>query len=470
METLSHKKGQPLCSIVSLDHRSAALVTADGEGDTFSVEPMTHLAKLAPAVAVDPTPSALFLSGYDGLEWEGGQEEGYQAESAVSTAGGGGDEFTSPNNHGRRGRSLRADNSHSNGERGNTEDALASWHGTYGMPCPSSGRRRAMDENAAAEAAAATARAARPTTRGLIEDGKRGKVDAIEITLAPRPRWVKQETESLARRWLALADDQASLAKVLRRDHFWGREQHTNKGDGIMSNVGDEDGESETMGSNPTTLSEVAQVKQDKSQGESQSQSEGAEGIRHPTHEERKRMGWGSLLDHVHEGRGRRQWSLGRKWGRRAPGSCGFAQARFSVAPSGKKIIIHGPHEIGINDASGGCLSALLAYVSMQPEVHYMTARRRTAMMNLDAAWVTQSGIISYTPLWDEVRVGQISCRWPPPLVHCFVICRGAAGMCPVVFVIMLFRLCQRLPSSERGLRRKYLNSGKSQSEDRESK
>ncbi|CAN0076118.1 unnamed protein product, partial [Sphacelaria rigidula] len=68
VRTLSHKKGQPLCSVASLDRASVELMAVDGLGSkggggegergTFSLEPFTHLAKLAPAVAVDPTPSA----------------------------------------------------------------------------------------------------------------------------------------------------------------------------------------------------------------------------------------------------------------------------------------------------------------------------------------------------------------------------------------------------------------------------
>lgn len=383
VQTLSHKKGKPLCSVASLDRESVELIATDGlglgsdaggveGGGTFSLEPFTHLAKLAPAVAVDPRPSALLQSGYNDLEWRGG--EGNENEFTAVADGGN--------------RLLRTG--------GNVDNINAGEYNGGERTVPPAVQR------AAEAAVAATARAARPKMQRLMESAQRGLVDAIEITLAPRPRWEQRETEGMAKRWLAVADDQASLAKVLERDHFWGKPQGTQVADAAAA-AGDDDDDV------------VVEGEEGGGEKARPSSKEGRYGREYLAHEDEKRMGWTDLVKHVHDGHGSRQWSLSRNFGRRSPGSCGFAQARFSVSPSGKKVLIHKPHEIGGFSGCGkygekegvddGCLSALLAYISMQPEVHYVTARRRSATMNFDAAWVTQSGVSSYTPFWDEVCV-----------------------------------------------------------------
>ncbi|CAM9508566.1 unnamed protein product, partial [Sphacelaria rigidula] len=365
VQTMSHKKGQPLCSVASLNRSSVELVAADGRGGVgggdrgfFSLEPFAHLAKLAPAVVADPMPSALLQSGYNDTVWEGEND-------APAAAGSGGDS-----------RHLRAGNYSFNGE-GEIREGTS--------------------------AAAAAARASRPRTRRLVEHARTGLVDAIEITLAPRPSWQQREAESLARRWMALADDQAALARVLKRDHFWGQElQQHDHGRWAQAAAGGDDADAARM-----------TPRQPEAASSAGGEQQHLKLNRDLSHEDRKRMGWANLLEHVHDGRGERQWSLGRNWGRRSPGSCGFAAARYTVGPSGKKILIHRPHEIGGGRAAGsddeddGCLTALLAYVSMQPEVHYVTARRRSATMNREAAWVVQSGVSGYWPLWAEKIQGQ---------------------------------------------------------------
>lgn len=346
VETLFHRKGEHACSVASLDKSSAAAVAADGvNGDAFSLEPLPHLAKLAPAVAVDPSPAALLLSAEAVARVAGGDAAAAAAAGGAGVSGegdGGGTDAS--------GRNLRKQR----GEHGAAINASVSL----------AEEQRARVLKAAAAAAGATLR---PKTRRLMDDAKRGRVDAIEITLAlHHERRLKSDSEALARRWLELADDQAGLAGFLREKHFWGGQQRSTKQEG----GGDRERE-------------------------------------WAAHEDRKRGGWASLLDVVDEGKGARSWGTESGWGRRGPASCGFDRAKYTVSPSGKKILFHRPHELAGKDE--GCLSAFLAFVSLQPEVHYVTARRKSATMNLAAAWVTQSGVTDYTPLWDEVRV------LPPP-------------------------------------------------------
>ncbi|CAN0076051.1 unnamed protein product, partial [Sphacelaria rigidula] len=323
-------------------------------------------------------------SGYKDIVWDGG-------EDATAAAGGDGDS-----------RHLRAVGDNDVNER-------------------------KVGDGAAEATAAAATRAARPRTRRLVEHSRTGLVDAIEINLTPRPSWGQRETESLVKRWIYSADDQAALARVLKRDHFWGQEsqqpqqrrRRTQAAGG--GDVADAAGLSAVDGVERYATS--AEDSREPEGGETvvrvNRQLEAARGVgggqehlkldHDLSHEDRKRREWANLLEHVHGGRGERQWSLGRNWGRRSPGSCGFAAARYTVGPSGKKILIHQPHEIGGGKGAGsdgedddGCLTALLAYVSMQPEVHYVTARRRSATMNRDAAWVVQSGVTEYWPLWEQ--------------------------------------------------------------------
>lgn len=351
VETLFRRKGQHVCSVASLDKRAAAAVAADGvDGTAFSLEPLPHLAKLAPAVAVDPSPAALLLSAEAVArvargDAAAGRSGGVTEEEAGDGSGADADADADTDPSGRNlGENMEAGVSFAKEEEE---------------------KQRSRVLKAAAEAGAVQLR---PTTRRLMDDAERGRVDAIEITLAlHHERRSKSATEALARRWLDIADDQAGLAKVLRERHFWGGER------GSPAKM--EDGEGDREG-------EWA------------------------AHEDRKRAGWAGLLDAVDEGRGLRSWSAGTEsgWGRRGPASCGFDRAKFTASPSGKKILIHRPHEMAAGKDEG-CLSALLAFLSLQPEVHYVTARRRSATMNLSAAWVTQSGVNGFTPFWDEVRV-----------------------------------------------------------------
>ncbi|CAM9547842.1 unnamed protein product [Ectocarpus sp. 6 AP-2014] len=374
VQTLHRRKGEILCSFASLDGASAALVAADGGGGggggqgTFSLEPLPHLAKLAPAVAADPSSAALLLS----------------SEAAGATQGVYIDEGGGSRLRGRR--HLRA----AAGGAGRSE--------------VSAEQRDQILASAAAATAAGLPGDDRPTTQRLIEHGERGMVDAIEISLGRHHvKRSKGETEEMARRWLSLASDQPALAKALREEHFWGGGGSRRQEDGVMMG-GSSSGSFEEEGEGRRRLS-----------------TEEEERARHVfAHEERKRLGWVSLLEAV-GGRGGESGGQGSSVGE--PGGaaggtrasyCGFDLARFTVSPSGKKVLLHRPHEMvaAANDGGGGggdegCLSALLAFFSLQPEVRYVTARRKTATQNLDAAWVTQSAVDGYTPLWDENLQGQ---------------------------------------------------------------
>ncbi len=452
VETLHHRKGAVVCSLATLDAETAALVAADGSGGaeeeedggggrgrgTFSLEPLPHLAKLTPAVAADPSPAALLLSSEaaaarwaetgwgKGARGTGLSVEGSAAAAPARGGGGGGG--------GGRGRGRRL--------RGGAGDENPSEE--RGRPLSAEERARVL-----AEAAAAGAGADRPTTRRLIRDGESGMVDAIEITLVNHHhhhgRRPTGETEELARRWLSLAGDQAALASTLKAEHFWGRgggrgdeeeEDEGNRGaDGATENLRrrkgrrrlspeevEEEEEEEEEEEGAHVLSSAAAERRE---GAATRDNEEERERELSAHEERKRLGWADLLDAVERGRGAApegERGGGGEAEEEAPapgpatGSCRFDKARFTVSPSGKKILFHRPHEMAAAAAAAagsgergraddsGCLSALLAYVSLQPEVRYVSARRKSATMNLDAAWVTQSGIDGFTPLWDEVR------------------------------------------------------------------
>lgn len=402
VETLYHRKGEPLCSVASLDQASAALVASDGGSETFSLEPLPHLAKLAPAVAVDPSPATMLLSS-EAVSAEGKKKgAGELAEDSGSRKGGGG------GGDGGGGRKLRAGGA---AKSSNAEGA----------------ERRGQRERLLAEAAAE-----RPRTRRLIDDAVRGRVDAIEITLAlHHERRSKSETEELARGWISLANDQASLVGVLRENHFWGQERQQKQQQqqpSIPQKVerGEEGQEGREEGVSGSGEGREGEEQGRRLAGETLPAATEAERQRArevAAHENRKRQGWASLLNDVEHGQSLRSRSAdaegvsGEGGGEgRQSASCGFDFARFSVSPSGKKVLLHRPHEMAAAAATAagrgsgdsleddGCLSALLAFVSLQPEVHYVTARRKTATMNLDAAWVTQSGVDGYTPMWDEVR------------------------------------------------------------------
>lgn len=372
VETLHRRKGEILCSFASLDGASAALVAADGRDrgggggqGTFSLEPLPHLAKLAPAVAADPSSAALLLS----------------SEAAGATQGVYIDEGGGSRLRGRR--HLRA----AAGGAGRSE--------------VSAEQRDQILASAAAAAAAGLPGDDRPATQRLIEHGERGMVDAIEISLARHhEKRSKGETEEMARRWLSLASDQPALAKALREEHFWGGGGSRRQEDGVM------------MGGSSSSSSIG-----EEGEGRRRLSTEEEERARHvSSHEERKRLGWVSLLEAVGggggEGGGQGSSVGGPEGAAGGTGAsyCGFDLARFTVSPSGKKVLLHRPHEMlaAASDGGGGdegCLSALLAFFSLQPEVRYVTARSKTATQNLDAAWVTQSTVDGYTPLWDEVSL-----------------------------------------------------------------
>lgn len=340
---------------------------------------MTHFAKLAPAVAADPTDDVLAISGYTLNAAHG--DEGLQPEIGPTNTG--------PGNHGRA-RNLQA----------GSDDLSLGDNGERRVPASSS----------------------RPTAKRLMENARRGRVDAIEIILSPKLR-AKSETEVFARRWLAYAEDQARLARTLRQDHFWALEQKQ-----VTNEEHNEDEEepltrttaagrdstrrrrlrdyqghgvaTDGMSSTDAMVDSAPPSEEDLGEGEDDQEQAST------THEGIKRQGWAELLEGVEAGQGKRSWRLGRNFGKRSPGSCGFSSLHYSVSPNGKKVLLHRPHEVG----DEGCLVALLAFVSVQPEVHYITARRQTALMNYDAAWVAQSGVNDYTPFWDNVR--NIFARW----------------------------------------------------------
>lgn len=323
--------------MASLDQAAASLVASEGDGETFSVEPIPHLAKLASNVATDPSAAALLLSS----------------------------EALSGDGKGRRGRYLR--------DRRLREVAEQ--------------RARVLEA-----AAASTATPTVPTTQRLIDEGVRGFVDGIEIILSlHHERRSKYDTEELARRWLSEAKDQVHLANALRNFHFWGRGQK-------QQQQGGERGEEEQ---------DVFSSSSEENQRRREIHN----------HEGRQRAGWAKLLRVIEAGGDK----LGRERGDgdadavegSGLGSCAFDLARFSVSPNGKKILIHKPHEmVAVAEQRGGgeaglgegCISALLGYISVQPEVHYVTARKKSVTMNLAAAWVTQSGVEDYTGLWNDVR------------------------------------------------------------------
>ena len=407
METLHRRKGEILCSFASLDADTAALVAADGIVDddaeeerggvgygTFSLEPLPHLAKLAPIVASDSSPAALLLSS-EAATWAT-DGEGERDDASADTG-----EKDGEGVGGEGGRRLRAAGAVAESDKKPAEKG-----------------RLSAEQRARVLAEAAAAGADRPITRRLIQDGERGMVDAIEITLVNHhERRSKSETEELARRWLSLARDQSALAKTLKAEHFWGQQRSLSQDEGEGDSGANDVGE---HGNGRRLLPEEADVLPSSSE-EQQEEMAGGRDRELGAHEERKRLGWADLLDAVERGRGHPAESSGEEEAAAAAaaaeavGSCRFDRARFTASPSGKKVLLHRPHEMAaaaaadIGGGSGGggddngCLSALLAYISLQPEVRYVTARRKSVTMNLAAAWVSQSGVEGYTPLWDEV-------------------------------------------------------------------
>lgn len=363
VETLHRRKGEMLCSFASLDRETASLVAAEGttagggEPGTFSLEPLPHLAKLAPAVASDPSEAALLLS----------------SEALASATGTNGGVYVQEPRNGGGNRRLGG----VHGNRRAEKREVSAEH-----------RARVLAE-AAAAAEAGSPGSDRPSTKRLIDDGERGMVDAIEVALASHhERRSKSDTEDLARRWLALASDQAALAAALRAGHFWSKGEEAEEGYDRRETDGAAGGE--------------------EAQGVEEEEDERARAL--TAHEARKRLGWADLLEAVDRGR----TPAVVQDEEATVGSCRFDLARFTVSPSGKKVLFHRPHKMAAAAAAGtsggdgdnGCLSALLAFVSLQPEARYVTARRKTATMNLDAAWVSQSGVDGFTPLWDEVSGG----------------------------------------------------------------
>lgn len=366
VETLNHSKGKHLCSVVSLDRDSAIRVAMEGGGETFSLEPMPHLAKLSPAVAVDPSSAALRLSR-EGAAFS--SETGKSSGIWIEGGSGGGR------------RNLLADRA---GENSAVETLL-------------------MEQRA--QLFAGVGAPERPTTRRLFEEGARGGVDAIEVTLALDPGRFKGDTGQLVEKWLTLAGDQASLSKILREKHFWGQ-HHQPEGyeDQEIFDIPHDQGRERGKGRSSADHAAIVV------NGREQELA---------AHEQRKRWGWAKLLDDVDLRKRTGGAGVGGESRGRSLVSCEFDKVAFTVAPGGKKVLLHNAHKI-IASAStfnssnlgdrrdiedSGCLSALLAFLSLQPEVHYITSRKKSTTMNLDAAWVTQSGVDGFTPLWDKVRV-----------------------------------------------------------------
>eukprot|EP00752_Nemacystus_decipiens_P002900 g2698.t1 len=408
VETLYRRRGEILCSLASLDADTAALVAADdgsydgaqrrggvGRHGTFSLEPLPHFAKLAPMVAADPSPAAQLLSSEAALlATEGwGDRDGAGTETGVEDGEDGG------GSAGDGGRRLRAP--------GAGSDKMLEAEAEKG--------RLSAEQRARVMADAVAAGADRPRTRRLIQDGQRGIVDAIEITLVNHhERRSKSETEELARRWLSLASDQSGLAKTLRAEHFWGRRRGLSHDDEDAGRADGEDDAGEEGKGRRRLPPEEADILPPAAEEE----RAGERARELVAHEERKRQGWADVLDAVDRGQdrpaGRGEEDAG------SAGSCRFDRARFTVSPGGNKVLLHRPHEMAAAAAAGsgggsggaggdddGCLSALLGYISLQPEVRYVTARRKSVTMNLAAAWVSQSGVDGYTPLWDENLQGQ---------------------------------------------------------------
>lgn len=363
VETLYHRKGEHLCSVSSLDRDSAVLVAEDGGGETFSLEPMPHLAKLAPAVTVDPSPAALFLSSEGAASKETGGSSGLWIE----------------------------------GERGG---------GRRNLRTDGSGRSSAADTLSAEQRAQLFAPAGAielPKTQRLVEDGARGRVDAIEVTLALHPGRSKKDVEQLAEGWLSLASDQKFLSKVLKEKHFWGPKQKQQQEEGGQHQEevdGAGDPGAERWKANQWSENDVSRG----------AETGGQRAQELAEHEKTKRREWANFLDGENQGRDQRNGAvipLPGITGQRGLAACKFDGVEFAASPSGKKVLLHRPHEIaasgGAEGKDNGCLSALLAFLSLQPEVHYVTARKKSATMNLDAAWITQSGVNGFTPLWDKV-------------------------------------------------------------------
>ncbi|CAN0041242.1 unnamed protein product, partial [Choristocarpus tenellus] len=202
-------------------------------------------------------------------------------------------------------------------------------------------------------------------------------------------------------------DDNTFLAKSLIEKHFWGEVEES-----AVSGKGAYDDRMLRVGKSSRIEARKDASTRTKGRGTIESNQVG--------HEDRKRREWATLHLALGLGQGDSQ-GAGRFGGYGSGGigdgvrSCRFSMLRHTASPDGHKILFHDPHIIWMEgDGSAGgeegreglgadaCLSAMLSFLSLKGEVYHVTARSQSKTMNLEAAWVTQSGVEGYTPLWDE--------------------------------------------------------------------
>ncbi|CAM9326926.1 unnamed protein product [Chrysoparadoxa australica] len=125
---------------------------------------------------------------------------------------------------------------------------------------------------------------------------------------------------------------------------------------------------------------------------------------------------WYSLKDHVQENEARADADSHRRllarqkgWAALIDGSsssdwsaCSLDTVSASVTPSGERVKLL----VGAEEPSE-CVTLLLAVLTAQHEVYRVDIAHRAVPMNFEAAWVSQSGVRDYTPLWDWGIQGQ---------------------------------------------------------------
>ncbi|CAM9313552.1 unnamed protein product, partial [Discosporangium mesarthrocarpum] len=295
VETLYHRQGEKLCALVTLDHQRVSQVAEDG---AFTLEPVPHLAKLSSSVVIE-------------------------SNKAVDNV------------------------------REKEQPAVASPAGQEGVGEITGGDRRLQED---IDPGYTPGVSNIPAARDLLERSRRGSVVAVEVILTPSKR-SRAEADALAALWKAQMDDLAHVASYLRHYHFWGA------GDGQTGNRridGSRGGgwhrrrrRLKTRGLDGVETAEVVEGEESEAGGELVDDTD-------RDHEDRRRQGWATLASALDSqgdrGRGSSR-DLGLGGGGAATGgttSCGFESLRHTPSPDGQKIVLYGPHKVGVDAEPAG--------------------------------------------------------------------------------------------------------------------
>lgn len=195
-----------------------------------------------------------------------------------------------------------------------------------------------------------------PLPRRLLAGTSRGSIEGLEVRLAPGI--TVRAAQELARTWIDEVQDGVEAAALVDSFHFWGR--GNSAAEDALEITGDEGSSFDTLSTQEDQVLATAQ-----------------------------RGGWKKLLSKV--------------------SGCDMEGLKVTVLANGRSMIIGGIDGNGnaFKAVTDECMSLLLAFLTLQPQVIRIDARHGAVRLGTEtadhsvASWVIESGVLNHWPILD---------------------------------------------------------------------